>query len=160
MELDMYLTRRVYVQRWDHTPPEKQYSVTVSRGGVPVESTMPITHLIYEAGYWRKANHIHQWFVKNVQNDVDDCGDYYVLPENLQELLSACQEVLSLAIVGDDGMIANAEAVAAILPTQGGFFFGSTEYGQRYLDDVALTIAIIEKCVADKEGNYYYHSSW
>ena len=24
---------------------------------------------------WRKANHIHQWFVQNVQDGNDDCGD-------------------------------------------------------------------------------------
>ena len=27
-----------------------------------------------EVGYWRKANAIHGWFVRNVQNGKDDCG--------------------------------------------------------------------------------------
>ena len=27
---------------------------------------------------WRKANHIHQWFVQNVQDGNDDCGEYEV----------------------------------------------------------------------------------
>jgi len=31
-----------------------------------------------EVGYWRKANHIHKWFVDNVQNGVDECLTYQV----------------------------------------------------------------------------------
>ena len=34
--------------------------------------------LIYEDNQiasWRKANAIHKWFVDNVQDGVDDCGD-------------------------------------------------------------------------------------
>ncbi len=37
-----------------------------------------------EVGYWRKANQIHNWFVKNVQGGVDDCGYYGVTKEKLE----------------------------------------------------------------------------
>ena len=33
MVLDMYLTKKHYVQRWDHRPAEKQFEVTVKHGG-------------------------------------------------------------------------------------------------------------------------------
>ena len=28
----------------------------------------------YQIGYWRKANHIHKWFVDTCANGVDDCN--------------------------------------------------------------------------------------
>lgn len=47
-----------------------------------------------EIGYWRKANHIHHWFVDNVQKGVDDCGIYVVHPVQLIDLLELCCKVL------------------------------------------------------------------
>ena len=42
---------------------------------------------VIEVGYWRKANQIHNWFVENIQNGIDDC-DYHreVREEDLREL--------------------------------------------------------------------------
>ena len=37
-------------------------------------------------GYWRKANQIHDWFVRNVQSGEDNCRDYHVSREKLEEL--------------------------------------------------------------------------
>jgi hypothetical protein len=34
--------------------------------------------LVIELAYWRKANQIHNWFVKNVQNGQDNCMPYEV----------------------------------------------------------------------------------
>ena len=36
--------------------------------------------------YWRKANQIHGWFVKNVQNNNDDCGLYEVSIDQIKKL--------------------------------------------------------------------------
>ncbi len=44
--------------------------------------------------YWRKANHIHMWFVNNVQSGEDDCNQYAVTKENLQELANICKEII------------------------------------------------------------------
>ena len=41
--------------------------------------------------YWRKANAIHKWFVENVQEGVDDCGEYEVTVEQLTELRDLCK---------------------------------------------------------------------
>ena len=46
-------------------------------------------------GYWRKVNHIHKWFVDNVQNGEDDCGEYNVSIEQLHELRDICFDILS-----------------------------------------------------------------
>ena len=37
MGLDMYLSKRTYVKRWDHQKPENQHEVIVNRGGKPRE---------------------------------------------------------------------------------------------------------------------------
>lgn len=34
-----------------------------------------------DVGYWRKANAIHAWFVKNVQGGVDNCQSHEVSKE-------------------------------------------------------------------------------
>lgn len=105
-----------------------------------------------EVGYWRKANAIHKWFVDNVQNGVDDCGTYSVSKNQLQELLAACRLIES-----------GAEMAEKVLPTQSGFFFGSTEYDEWYYEDIKSTIDILEKVLAETDFSNQtitYHSSW
>lgn len=105
-----------------------------------------------EVGYWRKANAIHKWFVNHVQNGVDDCRTYPVSKEDLEELLAACKLV--------DSEEGEAEK---ILPTQSGFFFGSTEYDEWYYEDIKDTIGILEKVLAETDFENYqitYNSSW
>lgn len=105
-----------------------------------------------EVGYWRKANAIHKWFVDNVQNGVDDCGTYSVSKNQLKELLEICQDIKS-----------GTEDPETLLPTQGGFFFGSTEYDEYYYEEIKHTIDILEKVLAETDFDNYqitYYSSW
>lgn len=103
--------------------------------------------------YWRKANAIHAWFVHNCQNDVDECEENDVSREHLEQLRSVCQEVL------DD-----TSKAGALLPPQAGFFFGSTDIDEWYLEDLKLTIDQIDHClkIADDLGDvqFSYRSSW
>ena len=46
-------------------------------------------------GYWRKDNHIHKWFVDNVQEGNDDCNEYYVSIKQLHGLRDICFDILS-----------------------------------------------------------------
>jgi hypothetical protein len=49
----------------------------------------------------------------------------------------------------------------ALLPTQSGFFFGSTEFDEWYWQDVTSTIEIIDKCLKmDDTWSFKYQSSW
>ena len=103
-----------------------------------------------KVGYWRKANAIHQWFVDNCQNGEDDCRDAYVSREKLEELLGIVQEVL-----------ADRSKVDELLPTQSGFFFGSTEYDEYYFQDLELTQRILENALSmSDEWDFGYQSSW
>ena len=150
MGLDMYLDKRSYVRQWEHIDADKQYNVEVTRGGEPTNiDPKKVKYIIEEAGYWRKANAIHKWFVDNVQGGVDDCRDAYVSSEDLQKLLTLCRQVEA------DNSLAE-----SLLPSASGFFFGGTEYDEWYFKDISNTITILEEALADKNADYYYSSSW
>lgn len=101
-------------------------------------------------GYWRKANQIHKWFVDNIQEGTDDCREYYASRENLEKLKDACEAVLKFPDIAHH-----------LLPTQSGFFFGCTAYDEYYLNDLARTVEIIEKCLKLPKGwCFMYQSSW
>ena len=150
MGLDMYLDKRTYVKQWEHIDEAKQYKVEVTRGGEPTNiDPKKVKYIIEEAGYWRKANAIHKWFVDNCQDGVDDCRDAYVGFDDLQALLDLCRIV-----------IIDKSKAEQLLPSTSGFFFGNTEYDEWYYNDIQNTIEILEKAVEDKDGEYYYSSSW
>jgi hypothetical protein len=143
MGLDMYLRAKRYYWHDDTKPVVAE-----------VPEGFEVKEIIVEAAYWRKANEIHSWFVTNVQNGEDDCGNYHVERSQLQELLKIC------VMVDMD----HAKA-PGLLPTQGGFFFGSTEYDKWYFDGVKETVATLTKVLkAFPEGDisweFEYHSSW
>jgi hypothetical protein len=147
----MYLSKKTYVKQWDHQSPEEKYEVKVTKGGEPVEAIKAsrVKYIEEEIGYWRKANQIHRWFVENVQEGKDDCGEYYVGDNQLQELLDVCKKVTA------DNSLAE-----SLLPSASGFFFGATNYDEWYFEDVKNTISILEDALQSKGGEIYYSSSW
>lgn len=188
MGLDMYLSKKHYVKNWDYMKPEEQYAVSVQQGGKRVETIRPerVTDVVEEAAYWRKANHIHRWFVEHVQDGEDDCGEYRVSREQLQELLDTVNTVLQSSqlvagkvkngynltpapdgklieepILEDGQVIANPSVASALLPTRSGFFFGGTDYDQYYYEDLVYTRDTLTQLLAEPDdGEFYYQSSW
>jgi hypothetical protein len=184
MGLDMYLRKKTYVGNQYRDPerrvmvvvPENQDGVTFPAGAIKTERVSEIVEMV---GSWRKANQIHNWFVRNVQEHEDDCKEYYVDVEQLQELVTLCQKVINTAIlVGgkihtstvysggkmveqyEEGMvIANAEEVAELLPNSEGFFFGSQDYNEYYLQQLRNTVEMLTPLI-EEGGDYYYQSSW
>jgi hypothetical protein len=106
-----------------------------------------------ELAYWRKTNSVHRWFVENVQNSVDDCGEYEVSKDQLSELLTSVNAVLE-----------NKKLAEEILPTTRGFFFGSIDYDNWYFADLDETQKMLNKAiefmVANPDHKVYYQSSW
>ncbi len=151
MGLDMYLEKRTDVRLWNFQKEEDQFEVIVKKGGVTYPKINPknITTVVEEAGYWRKANAIHRWFVENVQDGKDDCGNYFVPPSSLKELLELCLAVKL-----------NPEQADELLPTSSGFFFGGDEYDEWYFDKIEYTIEVLKEALADEDSSYYYSSSW
>ena len=151
MGLDMYLNKKTYVKHWDHNGDDN-YEVIVKKAGKVVESinTKQITNIEEEVGYWRKANAIHQWFVDNIQNGMDECQESYVPVNKLQELLDICLYIKKDNKLSDE-----------LLPTQGGFFFGSTNYDEWYLQTIDQTIEMLEKLdLENTTDEFYYQASW
>jgi hypothetical protein len=174
MGLDMYLRKSIYV--WQ----DERGSLTI-RGLRHKIDPDKVSYIVEEAGYWRKANAIHTWFVQNVQDGHDDCREHYVTRETLASLLAAVTKVLDASELVDgtvangspfdaqgnrinylvDGKVIKDPSVAKeLLPTEDGFFFGSTDYDQYYIEDLQNTKKILEKAISDREGDYYYQSSW
>jgi hypothetical protein len=152
MGLDMYLYKKNYIWGGEWVNPEAKQEVIVKTGGEVDKKIKPerVKYVVEEVGYWRKANQIHNWFVQNVQKGVDDCGNYYVSRENLEELLDICR------IVSIDK-----EKAEQLLPTSSGFFFGGTGYDEWYYQDIDNTIKILEDILSDENGDEFeYHSSW
>ena len=111
----------------------------------------PTAEVCVKVGYWRKANHIHNWFVENCQDGNDDCRDTYVSREQLAELRDLCQKVLE-----------NRELAGELLPTASGFFFGTTDYDEWYWQDTVDTVALLNKALNEvpDRWTFYYASSW
>ncbi len=101
-------------------------------------------------GYWRKANQIHQWFVDHCQNGEDDCRETYFPREKVEELRDTCRKVLADHSLAEE-----------LLPSQEGFFFGSTEYDTYYFEDLERTVKILDNALSmSEEWEFSYQSSW
>lgn len=132
---------------------------------------------------WRKANQIHNWFVENVQDGQDDCGSYEVTKEQLETLLELCMKVKlasklvkgkvkngytfkdgkEVPMMEDGEYIEDPTVAEELLPSQSGFFFGSTEYDQWYMYDIDFTIEKILEVLRTTDFDneiVFYSSSW
>lgn len=118
----------------------------------PLDRGISIKEVVAEIAYWRKANAIHGWFVDNCQDGVDECQEAYVGREKLEELLDIVTKVLN------DNSLAS-----ELLPPHQGFFFGSDQIDQWYIQDLQFTKERLEMILnepAFKSWDFYYQSSW
>lgn len=151
----MYLKAERYIPGYAHNKDadRKAFKSVVRAAGLKlsqIASDSPSLTVSVHAGYWRKANAIHAWFVKNVQDGKDDRQRAYVSREQLQQLLNDAEAALA---AGDKAK--------EILPTQAGFFFGSTEYGEWYIRNLRNTIRQVKQALdMGKEWSFYYQASW
>lgn len=156
MGLDMYLWAEKYVSGFKHSgrlENDKFKNILAAAGLSGTEtSSSPSARVSVNVVYWRKANQIHNWFVKNVQGGVDECQPAYVEREQLEALLALCEEVKK-----------DFSKAESLLPTGSGFFFGSTEYGDDYRQDIEHTISSLTSILNNeqlKDCDFYYQSSW
>ena len=159
MGLDQYLTAKRYYSdaSWrEQEPGGKDFNqlleVVDGKKIVDPTSSFRYMNVSIDVGQWRKANHIHAWFVDNVQSGEDNCGTYDVSREDLEQLLKLCKEVLK-----------DPTKAADLLPRREGFFFGSEEYDEYYFGDIEHTVDIIERVLKECEGHtwsFQYSSSW
>ena len=158
MGLDMYLSAKTYVDKFDYKEnPE---------GPVVTQKFKDMLNLYPELNtgdiygfevsrvvcYWRKANAIHNWFVENVQHGDDNCASYHVTREDLEQLRTDIKQVLN-----------DKDKADVILPTSTGFFFGSQEYDEWYIADLQDTLSFLDRALDTdqfKAYDFYYQASW
>lgn len=154
----MYLSARKFTTEYSF--PE-HFNKLKKELGVELKSDFPSIIIEVSAAYWRKANHIHKWFVDNVQYGKDDCGQYSISREELTSLLSVCKEVYQTQESSKPELVG---AGRAMLPRQEGFFFGSSDYDEAYMFDITDTIEQIEYVLETfkyEDGwSFVYQSSW
>jgi hypothetical protein len=152
MGLDMYLSAKRYLWRDADEPISDGINELL---GIPSDkskrfcgASFVAKEVIIEAMGWRKANAIHGWFVRRCQGGEDNCKEYYVSREQLNELVELCQEALD-------------NPDHEVLEPTAGFFFGSYEKDEYYFQDLKDTIEGIEKALElPKSFEFYYQSSW
>lgn len=148
MGLDMYLNAERYLWDFGENNDRELANNIGQLVGIPLDRK--VKTITVEAGYWRKSNHIHNWFVQNVQEGKDECQEAYVSRDHLKELREVCQKVLD-----------NRNLAPDLLPTASGFFFGSNEYDDWYFSDIEDTIKIIDDALAmPDQWDFNYRSSW
>lgn len=160
MGLDQYLRKQEYVSVYDfdktrqYSSPKKTTILikTEYEDGHTKEQTVDVhsrTGGIYmdvPYAYWRKANAIHRWFVDFSQEE-DQCQEIKITGKQLKQLIDLCEQVLK-----------EPERAGELLPTQDGFFFGSTKYDEYYYEDLEYTLKILKDVQDDDE--FIYQASW
>jgi hypothetical protein len=147
MGLDMYLYAEKFVSNMEYRNEQDQFNKIVSALGA---EQFTIGHVLtaVEVAYWRKANAIHNWFLDGKN---DDCTAFYVERERLEKLRDICEQVLDKPALAE-----------LALPTQEGFFFGSTEYDEWYMDSVKETydkLSVLLATIPDG-WSFKYQASW
>ena len=155
MGLDQYLYAKCYTSSGDWLGKERTelFEKVVEATGAQKFMTkeMPSAQIQIKVGQWRKSNQVHQWFVDNCQDGVDDCLEAYVSRDHLIALRDICQKVLADHGLADE-----------LLPTASGFFFGSTQYDEFYFGDLEDTVLMINEALVNVPTDYdfTYQSSW
>lgn len=252
MGLDMNIYKRTHVGGYGG---KKVKIIAESEDGEQVEIEQGRYGMTLEKDvlYLRKANQIHNWFVEEKGDGIDECQNIYLDIDDIKTLLNLCKDVKAKAKLGrgliaggtmgsgrenhkvvlvkpdsddiskitkfeieetidsdklkdgdwfldtetsnppffyDDKQaycrktsdsfcqiytfgetITNSQEIAEMLPTQEGFFFGSTDYDEYYLQDIDCAIEQLENIVKDYEKDiadgygpydidYVYRASW
>lgn len=110
-----------------------------------------------EVHYWRKANSIHNWILKETGTPSDfNAGDNDI--EITKDMLIKFVEQAKTVLKDRSD-----ETSARLIPSCSGFFFGSTEYDEWYYDDIKDTAEKFLELVNtfDFEGyKLLYSCSW
>lgn len=107
-----------------------------------------------ELVYWRKANQIHNYFCM-VGEPIATEVFYKLKREDLLELIKYIEAILSKE-EPDRSKLAK-----VMLPTVGGFFFGSTVYDKYYYEDLIYTKKeLLELLESDDSDTFLYYASW
>ena len=154
MGLDMYLYRREYLSDFPMGNIDETYTYESVVNALGITPTPDAAHVYVEVcvAYWRKANAIHKWFC-DLDGGKDECQNIYVNYDKLRELRD-----LAASVIEQPAM------AASVLPTQMGFFFGSYDYDEWYMEDMKNTVNQLDQVLAsvgpDTWTDFNYRASW
>lgn len=164
MGLDMYLEARKYVSKIDSKATTDYDNPVLTEDYKKVVAFFPDwatdlsgfagAEVSVNIGYWRKANQIHNWFVNECANGVDECQPIGVSADKLRSLRATAEHLLE----NRD----NSEALKLLAPASG-FFFGSTDIDEWYWADLERTVEILNKAIRldeDENCQIIYQASW
>lgn len=192
MGLDMYLSAKKYVSGWKFEGNEdtSEYDTLLKMYGMERCDGSPSGYVELNVGYWRKANAIHGWFVRECAEGVDNCQPIYLERDKLLALKNLCLAALAkkpasfpqpVASVGTpinspmdlitaikqewevqthEAEFNDPDDLDPLRPTSG-FFFGNTEKNEWYYEDLSETVEIIDRALSlGDEWRFIYQASW
>lgn len=134
-----------------------------------------------EVGYWRKANMVQKFFNDRIKGYVQNC-EYHIIPrKDIRELERRCKRIINVYEkvkakkikqdldypgYGLEQLDPKVQSVAKkLLPTQDGFFFGSTDFDECYIFDIRCTLEICQEALSlvaprSKSRVIVYHAWW
>ena len=168
----MTLTEEVYIGgNYEHRKVVGSIDIRIGKRDLNIELNK-VRDITLHVGYWRKANSIHDWFVENIADGVDNCEKVYVSHSKLLELKAACISTLETLKTCTKKVETRKDfqdkpfectsydtsGVDMELNPLAGFFFGSTEVDDWFVQDLEDTIEIVDS--TNEGGEYYYEASW
>ena len=131
-----------------------------------------------EVIYWRKENQFHKWFIDHCAPENYEYEKQEPIPvtkQDIQDLLTTIKELLdkfnelqvSFSVAVNPLIIESPldqwiDLCKKKLPTQSGFFFGSTEYNECYYESLKSAAERLELIIDDWDDsfNYTYETWW
>lgn len=159
MGLDMYLFKTKPIGAL--TPEQTMnFQFDPHRYGPRYKIELSQRHPPEEVAYWRKANAIHAWLNQQAVTDKkhEPYQPFLVSSLLLEQLCQVIQQLLTKQkeiIQGDISL------VTKLLPTAGGFFFGSEKYDQNYFQILLSTYEQLQEVLQNLKAPellYYWCS--
>lgn len=105
--------------------------------------------------FWlgRKENHIHAWVEEQIGDEAPNCGFALVTREEFASLVETLARLMRSK---------SPEEAKGALPTQDGFFFGSTEYDDDYFADIRAEHKVMSAALKgiEEDGGVVYWCWW
>lgn len=156
MGLDMYLKATLTVSQYGDKEEQARYNSV--KACFPFHDKQGCASITATIKYWRKANAIHAWFVKEVGKNIDECQTMPVSRADITKLITAITTTLSHK---DKITTENISEFSDLTP-QEGFFFGSTEADEWYWSDLESTLPVLQQLLEPewKDYDFSYRASW
>ena len=113
-----------------------------------------------QVGYWRKFNALHAYILDITDSARDtNCAEINLDLYEVEEILDTLKRVKNILESEGGFSVENIDRVGALMPPAAGFFWGSQDINEDYLNDINRSIDIFERARAllhDGQEIYYY----